>query len=56
MDGILIASDLRVNKVLTSLNLASNRLGPRGVAAIRNELKSDASALTSLNLGNDAGA
>jgi len=49
-DGILIASDLMVTAVLTSLELFGNRIGNDGAIALADALKSGKSVLTSLNL------
>ena len=52
-DGMLLAADLKVNAVLTSLNLRNNRIGDAGGAALAEALKVNA-ALTSLNLADSA--
>merc|ERR1719324_1905515 len=54
-DGMLLAADLKVNAVLTSLNLRNNRIGAEGCAALAEALKVNA-VLTSVNLlGNNIG-
>merc|ERR1719387_1641833 len=52
---MLLAADLKVNAVLTSLNLSRNSIGAEGGAALAEALKVNA-VLTSLNLlGNNFG-
>ena len=49
--GIVIASLITGNAVLTSLNLYLNSIGNEGAIAIANALKSGRSVLTSLDVG-----
>jgi Ran GTPase-activating protein (RanGAP) involved in mRNA processing and transport len=63
VDAILFASDLRVNTLLTSVNLSRNRLGEEGTKLICDALKSnttlkhvDLSGYLESNVGGPAGA